>query len=64
MNRAMTYSNIQFLEDCEIVDSTEVDGIIFDYAKDGRIVAVEILGVSKRITPKPVDAINFAVIRN
>jgi len=55
--------NIQFLDDCEIAESNEMDGIIFDYAKDGRIVSVEILDVSKRISPKPIDTINFAIIR-
>jgi len=56
--------NIQFLDDCEIANSNEFDGIIFDYAKDGRIVSVEILDVSKRIMPKPIETINFAIIRD
>lgn len=56
--------NIQFLDDCEIAKSNEFDGIIFDYAKDGRIVSVEILDISKRIMPKPIETINFSIIRD
>ena len=55
--------NIQFLTDVDIVDSVETDGIIFDYAKDKRIVSIEILDVSKRISHSPLDMIDFAVVK-
>jgi len=35
--------NIEFLQDEPIVDSLEVNGVIIDYAKDGKIVSIEIL---------------------
>ena len=55
--------NIEFLKDVEIAESVEVDGIIFDYAKDKRIVSVEILDAGKRITKDPLETIDFAVVR-
>ena len=55
--------NIEFLQDAEVAESTEIDGIIFDYAKDHSIVAVEILDASKRISHSPLDRIDFAVTR-
>lgn len=55
--------NIEFLKDVEITESVEVDGIIFDYAKDKRIVSVEILDAGKRITKDPLETIDFAVVR-
>jgi uncharacterized protein YuzE len=55
--------NIEFLKDVDIADSVETDGIIFDYDKDRRIVSIEILDVSKRISRSPLDMIDFAVIR-
>lgn len=42
--------NIEFLDDVPIDDSLEVDGIVIDYAKDKRIVAIEVLDASKRTT--------------
>ena len=40
--------NLEFLPDVEIEESIEVDGIILDYAKDRRIVAIEVLNASKQ----------------
>ena len=56
--------NIEFLKDVEIEDSDEKDGIIFDYSKDKKLVSVEILDVKKRIGKKPLEKINFSVIKN
>jgi len=55
--------NIEFLPDVEIDDSTELDGIIIDYAKDRRIVAIEIIDASKRISKDPAQLINLAIYR-
>ena len=55
--------NIQFLTGVDIADSIETDGIIFDYDKDRRIVSIEILDVSKRISRSPLDMVDFAVVR-
>jgi uncharacterized protein YuzE len=56
--------NIEFLPNVPIDDSVEVDGIIIDYAKDKRIVAIEVLDASKRTTRKPLDFINLAVVKS
>jgi uncharacterized protein YuzE len=53
--------NIEFLAGIGIAESVEIDGIVFDYATDHRIVSIEILDVSKRITRSPLDQIDFAV---
>ena len=55
--------NIEFLSGAEIAESTEVDGIIFDYTKDHGIVSIEILDASKRVSHSPLDKIDFAVTR-
>jgi len=56
--------NIEFLEDVPIDDSLEVDGIVIDYAKDKRIVAIEVLDASKRTTRKPLDLIDLAIVKS
>lgn len=53
--------NIEFLSGIGIAESVEIDGVIFDYDQDRRIVSIEILDVSKRITRSPLDKIDFAV---
>ena len=53
--------NIEFLADGDIAESIEMDGIIFDYDRDHRIISLEILDVSKRITHSPLDKVDFAV---
>ncbi|MBI3320165.1 MAG: DUF2283 domain-containing protein [Candidatus Omnitrophica bacterium] len=53
--------NIEFLAGVAIAESVETDGIVFDYDKDRRIVSLEILDVSKRITRSPLEKIDFAV---
>ena len=55
--------NIEFLSDTLIDDSLEIDGIVIDYAKDKRIVAIEVLDASKRTTHDPADLIGLAVVR-
>ncbi len=56
--------NIEFLADTEIDDSIEIDGIIFDYTKDKRVVSVEILDARKRIGKSPLEKIDFSVLKN
>ncbi len=53
--------NLEFLSDVAIEDSVEIDGIIIDYAKDRRIVDIEILDASKRTSKDPAQLINLAV---
>lgn len=55
--------NIEFLANVPIDDSLEVDGVVIDYAKDKRIVAIEVLDASKRTTRKPQDLIDLAMVR-
>ena len=47
--------NIEFLTNVPIDDSLDIDGVVIDYAKDKRIVAIEVLDASKRTTRKPLD---------
>ena len=56
--------NIEFLANVPIDDSLEVDGIVIDYAKDKRIVAIEVLDASKRTSRDPLDLINLAVVKS
>ena len=56
--------NFEFLPDVPIDESLEVDGVVIDYAKDKRIVAIEVLEASKRTTRKPLDLINLAVVKS
>ena len=56
--------NLEFLPDIPIADSMEVDGVVFDYAADRRIVAIEILDASKRTTAEAMNVIDFAVVKS
>ena len=56
--------NLEFLADVPIHDSLEVDGVVIDYAKDQRIVAIEVLDAGKRTTRKPLDLIALAIVRS
>jgi Protein of unknown function (DUF2283) len=40
-----------------------MDGVVIDYAKDKRIVAIEVLDASKRTTGKPLDLTNLAIVK-
>ena len=55
--------NIEFIGDKPITDSVELNGIIIDYAKDGRIVSIEILDAGKRTTKNPLDFLNLTIIK-
>lgn len=55
--------NIEFIVDEVIADSVELDGIIIDYSKDGRIVAIEILDAGKRTTKNPLDLIDLSIVK-
>lgn len=56
--------NIEFLDNVAITDSLELDGIIVDYDKDKRVVAIEILDASKRTTRDPLELIDVAIVRD
>ena len=56
--------NIEFLANVAIDDSIETDGVVIDYAKDKRIVAIEVLDASKRTTRKPSDLIDLAIVKS
>jgi uncharacterized protein YuzE len=56
--------NIEFLANVPIDDSVEMDGVVIDYAKDKRIVAIEVLDASKRTTRKPLDLTNLAIVKS
>ena len=56
--------NIEFLAKFPIEDSVEMDGLVIDYAKDKRIVAIEVLDASKRTTRKPLDLTNLAIVKS
>ncbi|MBI4524499.1 MAG: DUF2283 domain-containing protein [Deltaproteobacteria bacterium] len=56
--------NIEFLAKVPIDDSVEMDGIVIDYAKDKRIVAIEVLDASKRTTREPLDLIDLAIVKS
>jgi len=56
--------NIEFLANVPIDDSVEMDGVVIDYAKDKRIVAIEVLDASKRTTRKPIDLTNLAIVKS
>jgi uncharacterized protein YuzE len=55
--------NIEFLPKAAVDESLEVDGIVIDYAKDRRIVAIEVLDASRRTTTDPLDLIDLAIVR-
>ena len=56
--------NIEFLEDVEIDESVEIDGIIFDYSKDKKLVSVEVLDAKKRVGKNPMGKLDFSVIKD
>jgi uncharacterized protein YuzE len=55
--------NIEFIPDETITESAELDGVIVDYSKDGRIVAIEILDAGKRTTKDPLDLIDLSIVK-
>lgn len=56
--------NIEFISDVQIEESVELDGVIIDYSKDGRIVAIEILDAGKRTTKNPLDLIDLSIVKD
>ena len=54
---------IEFLAGIAMADSMEIDGIIVDDDRKRRIVVLEILDVSKRISRSPLEQIDFSVTR-
>lgn len=57
------FLNIEFIPDETIGESSETDGVIIDYAKDGRIVAIEILDAGKRTTKNPLDYLDLSIVK-
>jgi uncharacterized protein YuzE len=55
--------NLEFLSGVDIEESVDMDGIILDYAKDRRIVAIEILDASKRTTQDPLHRLDVSIMR-
>ncbi|NWF93996.1 MAG: DUF2283 domain-containing protein [Syntrophaceae bacterium] len=55
--------NIEFLPEENISESLELDGVIIDYAKDGRIVAIEILDAGKRTVKDPLKQLDLSIIK-
>lgn len=55
--------NIEFIAEESIAESCELDGVIIDYSKDGRIVSIEILDAGKRTTKNPLDMIDLSIIK-
>lgn len=57
------FLNIEFLAGEIIAESVELDGIVIDYSKDGKIVAIEILDAGKRTTKNPLDLIDLSIVK-
>jgi len=55
--------NIEFVAEETIAESVELDGVIIDYSKDGRIVAIEILDAGKRTTKNPLEFIDLSIVK-
>jgi uncharacterized protein YuzE len=55
--------DIEFVSNESISESVEMDGIIIDYSKDGRIVGIEILDAGKRTTKNPLDLLEVKIVR-
>jgi len=55
--------NIEFVAKEPITDSVELDGVIIDYSKDKRIVAIEILDAGKRTTKGPLDLLDLSIVK-
>ncbi len=51
--------NVTLLPEVPIADSREVEGMIFDYAADRRIVAIAIQGARERINNELMKVIDY-----
>ena len=50
------------LDDSPIAESEEVQpGVVLDFNEDGQVVGVELLHVSKRVSPEHLKQIQFEV---
>ena len=56
--------NIEFVEEEDIAESVEIDGVIIDYSDAGKIVSIEILDAGKRTTDNPLDMINLSIVKD
>lgn len=51
------------LEESSIVESEEVEpGVILDFNADGKVVGVEFLNLSTRVTPEQLRTLQFETI--
>ena len=55
--------NIEFIAEEDIAESIELDGVIIDYSKGGKIVAIEILDAGARTTENPFDLISLSIVK-
>ena len=55
--------NIEFISEETIAESVELEGVIIDYSKDRRIVAIEILDAGKRTTKGPLDLLDLTIVK-
>ena len=55
--------NIEFISDETIAESVELEGVIIDYSKDRKIVAIEILDAGKRTTKGPLDLLDLTIVK-
>jgi len=55
--------NIEFIAEEDIAESIELDGVVIDYSKDGKIVAIEILDAGARTTENPFDLISLSIVK-
>ena len=51
------------LDEASIIESEEVQpGVILDFDKDGRMVGIEILGLSARAAPEQLRVLQFETV--
>ena len=55
--------NIEFISEETIAVSVELEGVIIDYSKDKKIVAIEILDAGKRTTKGPLDLLDVTIVK-
>ena len=55
--------NIEFVSRESVAESIEMEGITIDYAKDGRIIALEILDAGKCTTRDPLDLLDLTIVK-
>jgi uncharacterized protein YuzE len=55
--------NIEFISEETIAESVELEGVIIDYSKDRKIVAIEILDAGKRTTKGPLDLLDVTIVK-